>query len=251
MSRSNREEGNRNPAVRWFEWAGKEQKLKYWDKDKKENFFVEAPFTFLVLDQLATVTGWNNAQNATMFANEVRNTKVEPLSVKTRNGSVMTGLYEEIKANVPDAKYTRSIYIAFYDNDELKIGNIKLAGAARQEWADFAKENKVYDGAVTFVKAQKRKNKGVEFYVPVFKMKEEVSADTEAKAQELDQKLQKYLSDYFAETFIDPTELRLSKSYATPARQEDHVLQWGGPSKGGQQESPFAEAEDDDDEIPF
>ena len=60
MSRSNPTANNPNPSARWFEWKGSTGKLVWYDKEQKVNNEVPNGFTFLVLDQLSTVTGYNS-----------------------------------------------------------------------------------------------------------------------------------------------------------------------------------------------
>jgi hypothetical protein len=241
MSRSNQNEGKKNPSTRWFEWASKLKTLSYWDGDKKENVAVELPFTFLVLDELNTISGFHNEDNSRILANEVRNLKTEPLVIRTHKRHLTTAFYDEVKGH-KDYRFAKSIYVAYYDDSELKLGNIKLLGSAFTAWVDFSKANKIYEGAVTISRADKKKNKAVEFFVPHFEIKKAVSEETEEKAKELDRTLQAYLSSYMEETSVDATEMRLT------APKDDLVPQWKMPTQG---ESPFVETEEDDDDIPF
>lgn len=121
MSRSNNTEIS-NPANRFFEWSGSEGKIKYYDKEKKENIYIDLPFVFLVLDVLTTIKGYSDEDESGIWANEIRNLKTEELTVRTKHGIKAKGLYEEVK-NVLGAKYSQSVYIAYKDGGELKIGN--------------------------------------------------------------------------------------------------------------------------------
>ena len=240
MSRSNQNEGKKHPSSRWFEWSSKLKTLYYWDGEKRENISIELPFTFLVLDQLNTIGGFHNEDNSKIFANEVRNLKTEPLNIRTHKRQLTTAFYDEVKGH-KDYRFTKSIYVAFYDDEELKIGNIKLLGSAFSAWADFSKENNVLEGAITITTAEKRKNKAIEFFVPKFTIKKSVSEETEAKAMELDKVLQAYLNSYFEENGVDEQEMKLT------APKDDLVPQWTPPKD----ESPFAKQEEDYDDIPF
>ena len=107
MSRSNPQEHLSNPAVRWFEWNGEKGVIRFYDKDAKTNVDVPLPFTFLLLDQLATVRGWHDASASGIYANEVRDTTKDTLVVKSfKGGTIAEGLYKDIKADVNEPRVT-------------------------------------------------------------------------------------------------------------------------------------------------
>lgn len=211
MSRSNNTT-SANPATRWFEWSGSTGQLKYYDKEKGENVFLELPFTFLVLDQLSTITGYSDEQQSGIWSNEVKNLKLEPLTVRTKQGILGGGLYEAVK-NLKGVRFTKSIYIAYYnDKKELAIGNFKATGASLSAWIEFSRGKNIFEGAVSITKAVQAKKGATKYFIPEFQLKTEVSEETNAKAVELDKQLQKYLNDYLEsapaeqdyETFTPP-----------------------------------------------
>jgi hypothetical protein len=196
MSRSSNN-GPVNPCTRWFEWSGSNGKLKYWDKEKEENVFVEAPFTFLVLDQLNTVSGWSDDAQSGIWANEVRNLKMEPLTVRTRAGIAGKGLYDSVK-NINGARFAKSIYIGYYDGDRvLKLGNLRAVGACLAAWIEFSRGRNVQKGAITLSGATEGKKGRNKYFIPTFEAKESVSEATEESAIALDKELQEYLNAYF------------------------------------------------------
>lgn len=202
MSRSNNTTST-NPTTRWFEWSGSTGQLKYYDRDKQENVFIDAPFTFLVLDQLSTITGWSDDAQSGVWANEVRNLQLEELIVRTKMGILARGQYSNIKG-LNGVRFTKSIYIAYYDdNKQLQIGNLKAAGACLSAWIEFSRGRDVYKGAVTLSKAEPAKKGATKYFIPVFEEKTTVSDETNAQAVELDKQLQAYLNDYFADQFIE------------------------------------------------
>ena len=77
MSRSNPNTGSSNPSTRWHEWAGDKGILKYYDKAQAATVEVPLPFTFILLDETATVKGWHDASESGIYANEVRDTRQE------------------------------------------------------------------------------------------------------------------------------------------------------------------------------
>ena len=96
MSLSNITEST-NPCTRWLEWQGSEGKLKYWDREAKENVYVKLPFKFLVLDILSTVKGFDDSSQMGYWANEIRDTRTDILTVRTKQGIRAQGLYADVK----------------------------------------------------------------------------------------------------------------------------------------------------------
>lgn len=237
MSRSKPTTKKETIAKRYFKWLGQTGGLSYYDKDLGENVEVDLPMTFMVLDELATVKGWSDEAKSAIWANEVRNTMLEPFTLFTSQGRLGSGIYsKEIKGKYP-VKYHKSIYVAYYENDEMVIGNISLKGSAAQVWGDFCKENQIYKGAVTMGEPLKVKNGSVTYFVPTFSFHEKISEQSEAKAQELDQKLQKYLNEYFDKKSADESELHID---------EDEVEEIISNHKMGTIVKQM-----DDEEIPF
>lgn len=233
MSRSNNTTST-NPSTRWFEWSGSTGQLKYWDKDKNENVFVDLPFTFLVLDQLSTITGWSDDAQSGIWSNEVRDLRIDDFTVRTKAGILAKGAYSTIKG-LNGARYTKSIYIAYYDDKKkLQIGNLKATGACLSAWIEFCRGKDVYKGAVVLSGAEKAKKGATTYFTPVFEVKDKVSEETDAAAKELDVTLQAYLNDYFADQYAEYKE-----------KPEDPLASMEIDN------SPFEGEFEDDDEIPF
>src|SRR5688572_28480716 len=117
MSRSN--PTPTNPAKRFFKWSGSKGKLVYYDKEKQEEVEVKLPFSFLPIDELSTITGYNKREKSGYWSNEVRNTRKEEVTVRTKGGVCYTGFYKNDQdvVQVPrDAKFAKSIYFAYQDN---------------------------------------------------------------------------------------------------------------------------------------
>ena len=195
MSRSENNT-NPNPCTKWFEWSGSTGTLGYYDKERGEKVAIELPFTFLVLDQLATVTGWSDDAQSGIWSNEIRNTKTDVLTVRTKSGIATKGLYEDVK-NLNGARYAKSIYIAYYDeNKELQLGNLKASGACLSAWIEYCKGKDVYKGAVTLEGGVQAKKGRTVYFSPSFALKADVSDATDQKAKQLDRALQDYLAKY-------------------------------------------------------
>lgn len=212
MSRSNPNEGTRNPSTRWFTWAGGGEQgyVEWYDKDAKNNVRVDGAFTFLLLDELSTVKGWHEASESSIYANEVRDLRSDALVVKSfKGGELASGLYTTIRDTIiaKGGHYHSSIYIAYKDGDALKLGNLGLKGAALSAWMEFKKQapskkdakgksvKSYYVDAVTVTGFEDGKKGGTKFRTPMFALKE-VSGATNDQAVALDTELQAFFADY-------------------------------------------------------
>lgn len=207
MSRSN-QSNLVNPAKRFFDWAGKKGEVQYFDKtlgEDGENVTVEMPFKFLVLDRVAQITGGKkvgqgkNKQFIGYWSNAIRDTRTDHLVVRSKDGIVGEGLYEDVK-KITGVKFMTGLYIAFYDeNKTLQIGYFKIKGSALTAWIESTKGMNVESGVFTLTRGEKVENDDEGFYyVPQFTHSTKVSDDTEAAAVELDVELQAYLKAYFS-----------------------------------------------------
>lgn len=224
MSRSNpTENASPNPATRFFEW--KNGGICYYDKVKKENVEVKLPFTFIFLDQLGTVTGFDERNGCGIYANEVKDVRQDTLLVKSfKGGEIAHGLYSTIKdrVNAKGGKYTASCYVAFKDESGLALGNVKFKGGALQAWIEFNKANRdaLFEKAITIASYAEDKKGGVVYRVPVFKLKE-IDGKTNEVAVELDKTLQKFLASYLTRNRSDQTETPPPDDAVMPSRNDD------------------------------
>lgn len=186
----------KSPANRYFEWSSTDKAVKWYDKEAKENVLVELPFTFIVLDMLSTVKGFSDADGGGIWSNEVRDTRKDILTVRTKRGIKGQGIYQEVKGSVEGARYCRSVYIAYRNEaGELTIGNFQMHGTANAEWIEFSKQFKVYGVGIQVVGSEERKKGSNKFFAPVFATVS-ASEETIAQAIELDKELQVYLKAY-------------------------------------------------------
>ena len=244
MSRSNNTEII-NPAIRFFEWSGDKGVFKYYDKETKENVDVALPFNFLVLDQLSTISGWDDAAGSGFWANEVRDLNTQVLRVRNKNGLVEENLYKNLNCVKDGAEYAKSIYIAFFvDKNTLAIGNLKLRGSGLS-WIDFANKNRadILKKAITVATTEDGQKGKTKFKIPVFTLKD-VSPETDAKATELDIILQEYLTAYFAKSGAE---------VATPHNRSEEPAPASASVENPVAASAGEVAEDDDDSqgLPF
>jgi len=198
MSRSN--PTVKNPATRFMQWRGGEEgggRITYYDKETQEEIEVPLPFSFLVLDELQTLTGFNDAQQSGYWSNEVRNSN-GLLVARTKQGIQARGTYQQIKEmGLNGLKFAQSVYVMFKDETgEFQIGNFKFSGAAMSAWIDFKKQFDIDKCAVYITNEPKKAKKGRNtYFIPVFEG-QNVTDATEAEAQRLDEQLQRYLNTY-------------------------------------------------------
>jgi hypothetical protein len=252
MSRSNPNADRiPNPAERFFEWKGGDGgHLQYYDKDKKENITVKTPFTFIVLDQLATIRGYNKPMKTGLYANEVRDTRAERLVVKYfTGGKVAEGFYAEIKDEIKAAHghFVSNVYVAFKDGKALKLGAIQFQGCSLSPWFDFVKENRseLYKQSVTINKGKLNDEGKIEFTPPVYSLKA-VSPETDEAAKVLDAQLQEFLKGYFSRTVAEKTE--------SPASETGGASERIGGGRGAAAAAEPVEGDEppvDDDDVPF
>lgn len=186
-----------NPATRFLEV--KSGKVSYYDKESQENVEVPTPLEFIVLDQLATIKGWSDADESGYWSNEVRSVGRDPLTVRTSKGAKETGLWRDIKGspNVAGARYHASIYLAHKSTDGLAIANLSLKGAALNAWIEFTQKNRLGNVKVVLSGWADGKKGAVTYKVPVFEAVP-LGEDEKAEAKELDKELQGYLNEYFS-----------------------------------------------------
>jgi len=198
MSRSNPTEGASNPATKFIEWSGSEGKFKYYDKEKKENVFMELPFAFIPLDILSTCKGYDEKAGLGFYSNEIRNTKNDLLTVRTKNGIVMTGLYENVKEKLASRglDYVQSVYVAIKEGKSYVLANLQLKGSALGPFIEFCKGKKLSDIAIKVGEAKAAKKGATKYFEPVY-TELKVSAEANKIAIELDVVLQEYLTAYF------------------------------------------------------
>lgn len=196
MSRSN--PTLTNPAQHFFQWGGSKGKLSWWNKEEQKEVDVRLPFTFMVLDELSTITGYSKQDESGFWSNEVRSTKRDTLYVKTKKGPFEAELYENLTQTMKrGGKYAKSIYVAHKIGDAYVIGNFKASGSALSAWIEFSKKHKVQNGTITMSKGEKQESPVGDFYPPVFEYRASTPEEDE-KAVELDKQLQIYLSQYLA-----------------------------------------------------
>lgn len=202
----------KNPATRFLQWRGgaenegtkekpewKGGAVNYYDKATEETIEVKLPFTFIVLDELNTVSGYNEPEKSSFWSNEVRNITKDTLIVRTKAGVKGRGTWAQLAdLKGSGAKYAKSVYIAFKDETgEFAIANIKVMGAALTAWIEFQKKYDVSQCAIYMSVNPEVQTKGkTKYFMPMFEARE-ISPEMLEECKVLDRELQTYLGAYF------------------------------------------------------
>lgn len=218
MSRTNPNQTRpSNPAHIFIEWAGAKDQgfLFYYDKEAKKKVPLKFPFSFMLLDELTTIKGFNDSLNCGIYSNEIRNTLTDTLHVRSfKPGVIITGIYQEIKGAIKLAsgKYSKSMYIAIPGKELTVIGNLNLKGISFSAWLDFSKGNsQLYEEGITITGAEPFTNKLGTFMKPVFKITH-VTPENNAKAGQLQKELKEYLAAYFAAPITEPADVEIEET---------------------------------------
>ena len=204
MSTSNRRQAfaqpQSNPATKFLDWKSNDKCFEYYDKEKQEKVSVALPFKFLVLDELHTIKGWNDASSSGIFSNEVKFISKEVMTVKPFKGNeIAKGLYKDIKEKIVAAggHYVKSIYIMLEDGS---LANLQLKGSAVQKWGEFTQKtrNRLPDEWVQVTKAIEGKKGAVKFFTPDFSFERSITEDEAMQADEAFNILESYLKTYLA-----------------------------------------------------
>ncbi len=187
-----------NPATKFLEWKSNEQCFEYYDKEAQKKVQVPLPFKFLVLDELHTVKGWNDATSSAIYSNEVKYISKEPMTVKPFKGNeIAKGLYKDIKDKVVSTggHYTKSIYIMLEDG---LLANIQLKGSAVQKWGEFTQKQRtrLADEWVIVAKALEGKKGAVKFFTPEFGFEKSLTKNEGLLADNCFNILEAYLNTY-------------------------------------------------------
>jgi len=183
-----------SPVKKYLSWSSNEKCFKYYDKEQGKDVLVKLPLTFVHLEELSTIKGWDEKSESGIYSNEVRSTKLEQLNVRSfKGGEIIKGIYQDIKLRVQAAGgvYHMSMYV--FLNGE--VVNLSFKGAALMGWSDFAKENrKSFLGSTIEILTSAEGKKGsVKFNTPVFTVGKPIALSENEKAEEAYKLLKDYL----------------------------------------------------------
>ena len=206
MSTSNRRQAfaqpQSNPSTKFIDWKSDDKQFSYYDKETKLQVPIPLPFKFLVLDELHTIKGWNDASSSGIFSNEVKFISKEIMTVKPFKGNeIAKGLYKDIKDKIVAAggHYTKSIYIMLEDGS---LANLQLKGSSVQAWGEFTQKtrSRLTDEWVIVKTAKEGKKGAVKFSIPEFSFDKSLSDAESVQADECFDTLEAYLKTYLTKS---------------------------------------------------
>jgi len=206
MSTSNRKQAfsqaQTNPATKFIDWKSNDKCFSFYDRENATNVLIPLPFKFLVLDELHTVKGWNDASSSQINSNEVKYISKDIMTVKPFKGNeIAKGLYKDIKEKVKaaGAHYVKSVYCMLEDGS---IANLQLKGAACQSYGDFTQKtrSRLSDEWVEVANFVEGKKGAVKYTTPDFKFSTSISDSESDLADEAFNTLEAYLKTYLSKT---------------------------------------------------
>ena len=187
-----------NPSTKFIEWKSNDKCFSFYDRETSANVSISLPFKFLVLDELHTVKGWNDASSSQINSNEVKFISRDEMVVKPFKGNeIAKGLYKDIKEKIKAAggHYVKSVYCMLEDGS---IANLQLKGAACQSYGDFTAKtrSRLTDEWVVVAKAIDGKKGAVKYTTPGFAFDKSLSESEADLADEAFNTLEAYLKTY-------------------------------------------------------
>jgi hypothetical protein len=187
-----------NPSTKFIEWKSNDKCFSFYDRETSANVSIQLPFKFLVLDELHTVKGWNDASSSQINSNEVKFISRDEMVVKPFKGNeIAKGLYKDIKEKIKAAggHYVKSVYCMLEDGS---IANLQLKGAACQSYGDFTAKtrSRLTDEWVVVAKAIDGKKGAVKYTTPGFEFDKSLSESEADLADEAFNTLEAYLKTY-------------------------------------------------------
>jgi hypothetical protein len=196
-------EAVKSPVTKYVTWSSNDKCFSYYDREKKVNVPLKLPVRIIHFRDFASIKGFHDASQSSIYSNEVTSVKNEPLVVRSfKGGELIKGLYADIKLKLKEigGKYNMSMY-GMIDGE---LVNISIGGAILQHWSDFSKENrnKFLGNYIDVNTALDLKKGSVKYSVPVFTLGAPIDAKESAKADALDDEL----LEYFKKRAQAPTE---------------------------------------------
>lgn len=230
MSRNNRGSGSSSPVKKYLSFKAGIGEMTYYDKDKKEDVYVDS-LDLVLVDDLASVGGFNEAESSGFNSNLLNpyDTGKKEFTVKCRVGGqyreLITGIWKEIKNEgvIKGSKFARNLFAIADVGDGKELIKLELIGAGLSPWLDLLDDasDDIYDKVIRITRGQlfmrkggqnsevstaeydkmlkanqkdPRKNKmPVLFYAPNIELISTVSEDDVTLAEEADARLQSYL----------------------------------------------------------
>jgi len=198
-----------NPASKFIDYKGDTGKFQHYQKPEAEgqegkNIVIKLPIKFIVIDELSTIAGFNDAFQTGVYSNEVHRPK-EILHVRlfTKKDSPLNkeiskmgciGTYAEIKGDIKSlgGKYAKSVYALINNNGAAELVNFKVKGSFLNAWIESG-INTDRDGILIKECIQKKKGTNT-YFEPVI---EPFEITDKEKTQKIARKYYDLLQKYF------------------------------------------------------
>ena len=238
-----------NPCTKFIDFKSDKGRFVFYDKEKEEQIDIPLPIYFTVLDELATISGYNKKNDCGVYSNEVHATGTEVLRVKTfKGGESIIGLYKDIKDNIKamGGKYTKSVYALLVHEDKTtELVNFKFKGAAFSAWLE--KKINPLNSVIGIVSLTEETNGNTVYKIPVFAAFK-LSPELDQRAIHADEILQDYLKEYKAMV----PEKEIAKAEAVEETGFVANQEWqGGAAKEAIVNASKANQDDELSDLPF
>ena len=190
-----------NPASKFLEWKSDEKCFSFYNKETRENEKIYLPLKFLVLMEMHTVKGWDDASGSGIWSNEVSNIGEDTIEVKAfKGGLIAKGIYKDVKETIAKrgGHYVKSIYAMLPD---FSLVNIGLKGSGVQAWGDFSKKSarRLPEEWVEVTGAEEKVKGKVKYSTPIFKFESVITKSEDEKAEGAFITIKQYIDRYTAE----------------------------------------------------
>lgn len=186
-------EAVKSPVTKYVTWSSNDKCFSYYDREKKVNVPLKLPVKIIHFRDFASIKGFDDRSQSSIYSNEVTSVKNEPLVVRSfKGGELIKGLYADIKLKLKEmgGKYNMSMY-AMVDGE---LVNISIGGAILQHWSDFSKDNRksFLTNYINVDSALELKKGSVKYSVPAFTLGAAIESKVSAEADKLDDELLEY-----------------------------------------------------------
>lgn len=219
-----------NPASKFIEFAGDQGEFHYYDRDLEKKVPVPMPIYFVVLDELSTISGFNDKHQSKIYSNEVKFIGKDILNVRSFKGGIsIKGIYGDIKGSIiiEGGKYTKSIYAMWikgkndYELVNFQLKGASLAGTGENSRAGWMNKSFDIEKYGVCVKETDHGTKGkTKYQSPVFN-KFNLTPDVNLASIEMDKKLQVYLNTYLNQKIEKEASDNTPLDELEPLPQED------------------------------
>jgi hypothetical protein len=188
----------------FMEWKNGAGLAEFYDKDTQTKIQIQGPIKMVLLDILSTAKGWDDANKASLIANEVHNPATEQMVVKSyysENGQkkslkLVEGFWKkDIKDKFPLLNFYQSIYGVMEYEGEVRLVNLKVSGSGLASIFD-AKLRPADGFLVTFAKGEAQKQGKANWFSLVVSKETEVPANLDQRAADYYPILKAYLAQY-------------------------------------------------------